>query len=474
MITLGNGDTWVLYASQDVKILRTSNQIRFQGHITGKLRIAYIGKDNSNLPVYEKFKDAIPVSGSISYYTASVYAYINFAFNCESLSGAASPRNALIFALPHHLDSLYKPNIQDLKFKTVRGTITAIAKNKWYMKETLTLPTWQDQGNPISFTSMLIFKSTLTADIDHYADPARQAEFPIYRVGVQINRLARLALIADYLSESSHANKARDAIKRLLIPRLENTSGNKLLYDTVYGGIITDQDVKGDVENSINSEYFSHHHDYGYLIYGAAVVGKVDSAFLTKYKDVLLELVRDYANPSQSDPYFPYSRQKDWYRGHSWCGGLAEYDDNRNEQSVSESIHSYYAISLLGEALNDVPLKVWGSLLATTEIRSAKKYYQMPDDSVYPEVFAKNRMVGTMWSTKVDYRMYFGDKVEYMHGMNMLPFSPITTKLLSYSYILKEYQVFGAADPKDEWLSYQIMAEAVINPVTAFTRATTV
>ncbi len=63
--------------------------------------------------------------------------------------------------------------------------------------------------------------------------------------------------------------------------------------------------------------------------------------------------MRDYANPSASDPYFPYARHKDWYCGHSWSGGLAQYDDNRNEQSVSEAMNSYYAISLLGIVLKD-------------------------------------------------------------------------------------------------------------------------
>lgn len=62
--------------------------------------------------------------------------------------------------------------------------------------------------------------------------------------------------------------------------------------------------------------------------------------------------------------------------------------------------------------MNDERLKNWGSLLAATELRSAKKYWQMPDDSVYPDTFAKNRMVGTLWTTKVDYRTYFGSYVD--------------------------------------------------------------
>ncbi len=43
-----------------------------------------------------------------------------------------------------------------------------------------------------------------------------------------------------------------------------------------------------------------------------------------------------------------------------------------------------------------------------TEIRSAKKYFQIPDTSVYPPVFAGVRMVGVLWDTKVDSRSFVG------------------------------------------------------------------
>lgn len=285
-------------------------------------------------------------------------------------------------------------------------------------------------------------------------------------------RLARLALIADYLNEKPSGVKAREAIKRLITPWLDNSNSNKLFYDPVYGGIITDIGEAHKVENSINSRYDNHHHEYGYLIYAAAVLAKDDSDFLNQYKGQLLALVRDYANPNMNDAYFPLTRHKDWYCGHSWSGGLAQYDDNRNEQSVSEALNSYYAIVLLGDAMKDLKLKNWGRMLVATEMRSAKKYWQMKDDSVYPAVFAQNRMVGDLWSTKADYRTWFGAKVEYIHSIQMLPFTPITYDLLSYSFIQKEYPVFAKANATGEWLSYQIMAQSILDPDAAWDRAT--
>ena len=34
-------------------------------------------------------------------------------------------------------------------------------------------------------------------------------------------------------------------------------------------------------------------------------------------------MVRDIANPSKDDHYFPVHRHKDWYMGHSWASGIA-------------------------------------------------------------------------------------------------------------------------------------------------------
>lgn len=35
-----------------------------------------------------------------------------------------------------------------------------------------------------------------------------------------------------------------------------------------------------------------------------------------------MNLIRDIASPSAQDPYFPPTRHKDWYLGHSWAQGL--------------------------------------------------------------------------------------------------------------------------------------------------------
>ena len=66
------------------------------------------------------------------------------------------------------------------------------------------------------------------------------------------------------------------------------------------------------------------------------------------FERVLL-LIRDIANPSNDDTYFPLFRNKDWYQGNSWASGIAVSPLNgRNQESSSEAIAAYESVALYG------------------------------------------------------------------------------------------------------------------------------
>ena len=151
--------------------------------------------------------------------------------------------------------------------------------------------------------------------------------------------------------------------------------------------------------------------------------------------------MRDYASPA-GDPFFVETRHKDWFNGHSWASGLFDFGDNRNQESTSESINSYYALALLGKVMGNDDIYNFGRLLLATEIRSVKYYWHMPSVSdVYPSDFAANRMVGILWDTKADYQTWFGSDPCFIHGIQMLPFTPITEEYLPEKFIDEEYKV---------------------------------
>ncbi len=73
---------------------------------------------------------------------------------------------------------------------------------------------------------------------------------------------------------------------------------------------------------NLRHRYNDHHFHYGYHIYAAAIVAKHRPEWARKYNDRILLYIRDIANPSAEDKNFPMFRQKDWYLGNSWAGGL--------------------------------------------------------------------------------------------------------------------------------------------------------
>lgn len=172
-------------------------------------------------------------------------------------------------------------------------------------------------------------------------------------------------------------------------------------------------------------------------MYGCAIVAKFDAAWAATYRDPILSLLRDYANPSTDDPYFTQLRQFDIFDSHSWAAGLFVFADGRNQvgstnigctqeaayrcrrsqsvheltihtgldclffhlplyvilqESSSESINSYYAMGLLGQSLQDPAMESLGRALMTLEIQGTKSYWHSTKaDTVYPEVYAENK-----------------------------------------------------------------------------------
>jgi endo-1,3(4)-beta-glucanase len=64
-------------------------------------------------------------------------------------------------------------------------------------------------------------------------------------------------------------------------------------------------------------------------------------------------LVRDVANPSTQDKYFPVHRMFDWFNGHCWAHGLFETADGKDQESSSEDTNYQFAIKMWGTAIGD-------------------------------------------------------------------------------------------------------------------------
>lgn len=107
--------------------------------------------------------------------------------------------------------------------------------------------------------------------------------------------------------------------------------------------------------------YNDHHFHLGYHIYAAAAVAHFDPQWGRDHFEQVLLLVRDIANPSHDDAFFPTFRNKDWYQGSSWASGIAVSPLNgRNQESSSEAIAAYEGVALFGRQM--VSNDIWSNL----------------------------------------------------------------------------------------------------------------
>jgi endo-1,3(4)-beta-glucanase len=360
-------------------------------------------------------------------------------------------------------------HVTNMTYSSIKGTMTAVIGSSWSLKEHLTPIKWfSPSGIPI--TKRADIQAALQQEKgrrNYVGDP--------YTAGKVLASMARLALIADELGDNQTASSIRQNLKDDLDPWLLGTNWNALRYESAWGGLCSSLGLTDMNADYGQGWYNDHHFHYGYMIYAAAVIGKEDKVWINQRRSALMDIVRDYANPSSQDPHFPVTRNKDWFDGHSWASGLFPFGDSKNQESTSESVNAYYGVYLLGESLGDSQLRDWGRMLLATEIRSVHKYWQITSDSqIYGAPFKDNKIVGVLWSTKVDYATFFGGNIEYIHCIQMMPFTPITEQLLPAAWVEEEYPVLSTVFTRNEtiseaWKGYVYMDHAIIDKETAWT-----
>lgn len=140
----------------------------------------------------------------------------------------------------------------------------------------------------------------------------------------------------------------------------------------------------------------SHHFHYGYHVHAAAVIASMDPMWLTAdNKAYVNALVRDFANPSADDPYFPVQRSFDWFSGHSWAKGLFASADGKDQESGSEDYFATYAMKMWGEAIGDKNMVARATLILAIQKRAFNTYFLLEKgNSIHPAEFEPNMVTG--------------------------------------------------------------------------------
>ena len=317
--------------------------------------------------------------------------------------------------------------------------------------------------------------------------------------------LAKFAMIVyttyDLLKEPNLATQGLNQLKGAFAVFATNKQIYPLVYDTVWNGVVSSGGyITGDPMQDFGSSYYNDHHfHYGYFIYTAAVIAYLDPSWLPLNKAWVNTLVRDAGNPSTEDKMFPFSRNFDWYHGHSFAAGLFELADSKDEESSSEDAFFAYAIKMWGHVIGDASMEARGNLMLSILARTLDNYFLLcSDNKNQPANFIGNKVAGIvrspsplslsnpkpnpanqlqhtqLFENKIDHTTYFGTNPEYIQGIHMLPLNPSTSLTRKPSFIAEEWETYfnstsaypastidgwrgvlmaniGCIDPKQSW-----------------------
>jgi hypothetical protein len=121
------------------------------------------------------------------------------------------------------------------------------------------------------------------------------------------------------------------------------------------------------------------HFHYGYYVMAYSLLASEDAAFRDKYKEIVIQLARDYANWDRNGTDYPWMRNFEPMVGHSYAGGSSSGGGN-NQESSSESIQAWAGMFMLGEVLRGNDPRA-SDILATAafgysvETRAVYEYY---------------------------------------------------------------------------------------------------
>jgi endo-1,3(4)-beta-glucanase len=94
---------------------------------------------------------------------------------------------------------------------------------------------------------------------------------------------------------------------------------------------------------------------------------------MVQHQEYINWFARDIVNPSSADPYFPITRCRDWFAGHSWASGIANGAGSRDEESSGEAINGYYGALLWASVTGSSADYVhYAKLLLATEQHAAQ------------------------------------------------------------------------------------------------------
>ncbi|CCH42382.1 putative secreted protein [Wickerhamomyces ciferrii] len=460
--SLKNGVDWLIYitlpdSAGDFKLSSTDGAT-----ITGSkaadglvIQLAVAPK-----PDLEQFYDqaAGTYVTSASVQGTSNGASANYEIKYET-QGKSSLGNPIVFALPHHLKSFTQETTKKSTGitldSTTKGTMVGYLTNSLEFTDTFNnnvqwLPWSQQITKELSYTpeQLKLIASVANGELNIDLKGAMKGQ-GMYTAGKILDKFAYILLVLDeIIKEEKVRDSTLQKLKDAFDIFVKNEEFYPLMYDTRYKGVTSSAAQNSDEDPGrldYGAPYYNDHHfHYGYFLHVAAVIGYVDAkkggSWAKENSDWVNSLVRDVANPSEEDSYFPVFRSFDWFAGHSWTAGLFMKGDGNNEESTSEDYNFAYGMKLWGNVIGDKSMEARGNLMISILAKSLNDYFLYSDDNkVEPKQIIGNKVSGLLFENKVDYKTWFGTNKEYIHGIHMLPITPASSVVRGPKFVKEEW-----------------------------------
>ncbi|KAB8299979.1 hypothetical protein EYC80_000221 [Monilinia laxa] len=467
-ILLEDGKTWLLYAysssGQNFTLTAVGNGlVQANSDFNGIIQIAK-SPSAAHEAMYDESCGAYPISASVSGNANGAVGSYTLSFTKAGMSNTT----LAMFALPHHLES-FDDN-------TMCGVIDGVQLAT--TTKSLNFAPWspsKGSSNSISAAAISTISKVAASEISQNMTAQTNLN-SMYYSGKALAKFAGIVYTThDFLGNTSLAQAGLNTLKQNFALFINNKQQYPLVYESAWGGIVSSASyTTGDSGADFGNSYYNDHHfHYAYFVYAAAIIGYLDPTWLADNKAYINTMVRDFANPSSADSYFPVSRNFDWYHGHSWAHGLYETFDGKDQESSSEDSLSAYAIKMWGRTIGDANMEARGNLQLAITARSLQNYYLYESsNTVQPSNFIGNKVAGILFENKIDHTTYFGGAPEYVQGIHMLPLLPHSTLTRTEEFVTEEWNTYFSNGRVDSvvggWRGILYANLAIVDPRTSW------
>ena len=356
----------------------------------------------------------------------------------EDLRGTAGSV-ALQGFQPHHLKNT-KPHFKcmdGLVWQTPRGKQRVAAGNSLSIDYTFPgmLPYWaapavtREEGRGKRKSERGRYDETLFKEL--VSDYAARGTFggDTYWGGKGLLQMAFAMMAARELGDEETFRKAHGKLRRKFEDWLAWDPGEERFFFSYvprWGGMVGEG-------TSYDSDAFNDHHfHYGYFTYSGALLCLVDGDFREKFGPMLRLIAKDYAcwkrprgvkSHSAADPAFPFFRTFDPWAGHSFAGGVGDWNGN-GQESTSEAMQGWGGLYLLGLALDDREMRDAGIFGYVSEARAVAEYWFDRDRKNIDYTKFDHPYNSNLTCHGVGWWTYFSGDPVWMHSIQWLPNTP--------------------------------------------------